>query len=131
MHPARDQMHVDEDLAGYIELAVLNRKGEHSGDYWGLGIIMFPEWTVLQTPDSDTNKPKLLTDLGNSLMERFKRLGNDANLERAVSAFEDAVQLTPDGDPDKPGRLSTLGGDLERAMPFDAPPTIIRTRRVV
>jgi tetratricopeptide (TPR) repeat protein len=123
IQPDGDQMHediVDWDLARVIMAAVFNREGEHrSYDTEPLRHIIILEFSVFHTPDNDTDKPKLLTDLGNSLMERFKRFGNDANLVRAVSAFEDAVQLTPDDHPAKPGCLSNLGNSyIDRSQRF-------------
>ncbi|PVF93861.1 hypothetical protein CPB86DRAFT_818481 [Serendipita vermifera] len=59
------------------------------------------------------DKPGHLNDLGVSLQARFRRLGNLADLNRAIARKQDAVKLTQDGHPDKPKYLSTLGNSLQ------------------
>jgi tetratricopeptide (TPR) repeat protein len=104
---------VDKDLVMDIKLAVLRREGEHgSYDTESLQGIISLECSLLHT--SDTEMPAQLTRLGNSLMERLERFDNVANVEREVSAFEDAARLTPDDDPAKPGRLGNLGDSYRR-----------------
>ena len=71
----------------------------------------------------------LLNNFGNSLISRFRRLGELSDLERAISTLRDAVDLTPHGHLDKPTFLHNLGNffdahfkrlrelsDLERAV---------------
>jgi hypothetical protein len=98
MHPARQQIHVDEEIVGDLVRSVVNGEGEHMPyDSWCLS-IMFLEYAVFHIPDSDTNKPRRLYNL---------------------SAFEEAVLLTLDEDPAKAGRLSNLGNSyLDRFHRF-------------
>jgi hypothetical protein len=61
------------------------------------------------TPDGHINKPRYLNNLGNSFLGRFKRSGDLADSDRAISPQERAVNLTPDGHISKPGCLNYLG----------------------
>ncbi|KAJ7120017.1 CHAT domain-containing protein [Mycena epipterygia] len=70
------------------------------------------EGAVRLTPDGHPNTPSFLSNLGNSLLRRFERLGDLDDLNKSVSVREDAVRLTPDGHPDKPSLLSNLGYSL-------------------
>ncbi|KAG8817354.1 hypothetical protein FRC19_011401, partial [Serendipita sp. 401] len=74
--------------------------------------IEMEEEAVRSTPDSDPDKPSRLSNLGSSLLSRFKRLGNVDDLDSAIAQYQAAVNLTPDSHPDKPGLLSNLGGSL-------------------
>ncbi|KAG8814365.1 hypothetical protein FRC19_001801, partial [Serendipita sp. 401] len=64
------------------------------------------------TPDGHPDKPSQLSNLGTSLLTRFKRLGNLDDLDSAIARHQAAVNLTPDGHPDKPRWLSNLGNSL-------------------
>ncbi|CCL99057.1 uncharacterized protein FIBRA_01068 [Fibroporia radiculosa] len=55
---------------------------------------------------------KRLDTLGRSLRIRYERLGDLSDLNRSISANEDAVRLTPEGHPDKSHHLEVLGNLL-------------------
>ncbi|KAJ7851751.1 CHAT domain-containing protein [Mycena leptocephala] len=65
-------------------------------------------------PDGHPHKPQWLTNLGNSLLGRFERLGDLSDINKSVLMKEDAIQLIPDGHPDKPSLLNNLGISLFR-----------------
>ncbi|KAJ7479020.1 TPR-like protein [Mycena latifolia] len=85
-------------------------------------------WTTAGTVDSlnqavcaytdavrdDPMSAMYLSNLGNALRERSKRLGNLTDLHGAVSKLEAAVGMTPDGHPSKPSWLINLGNCLLR-----------------
>ncbi|KAJ7921301.1 CHAT domain-containing protein [Mycena leptocephala] len=70
------------------------------------------EDAVQLTPDGHPDKPSRLNNLGNSLLGRFKRLGDLSDINKSVLMLEDAVQLTPDGHLNKPSLLTNLGNSL-------------------
>ncbi|KAJ7934314.1 CHAT domain-containing protein [Mycena leptocephala] len=74
-------------------------------------VLMFED-AVQLTPDGHPDKPSLLNNLGNSLLGRFKWLGDLSDINKSVLMKEDAVRLTPDGHPDKPSSLNNLGNSL-------------------
>jgi hypothetical protein len=53
-----------------------------------------------------------LNDLGMSLSDCFKHLGDMGDMNKSVLVFEHAVQLTPDGHPNKPSWMNNLGSSL-------------------
>lgn len=55
-----------------------------------------------------------LAELGTSLRTRFEQTGNAADLDAAIAAGQEAVDLTPPGHPDYPRYLSGLGICLVR-----------------
>ena len=57
-------------------------------------------------------KPAHLSNLGNSFLARFERLGEVSDLDDAISRLSDAVDLTPHGHSRKPVRLNNLGDSL-------------------
>jgi hypothetical protein len=59
------------------------------------------EEAVQLTPDSHRDKPSLLNNLGNSLLGRFKRLGNLSDINKSILMFEDTIRLTPDSHLDR------------------------------
>ncbi|KAG9020074.1 hypothetical protein FS842_007608 [Serendipita sp. 407] len=67
---------------------------------------------VISTPDDDPDKPKQLSNLGNSLHTRFQRLGNLDDANNAIVQHQKAVNLTRDGHPDKPALLNNLGNSM-------------------
>jgi len=64
---------------------------------------------VQLTPDGHADMPSQLSDLGQSLSDRFQCTGDLTNIVNAISANQRAVQLTPDGDAQMPSRLNKLG----------------------
>jgi hypothetical protein len=70
------------------------------------------EDAVRLTADGHPHKPSFLNNLGNSLLGRFKRLGDLSDITKSVSVFEEAVRLTPDGYLGKPSFLNNLGISL-------------------
>ncbi|KZV63731.1 hypothetical protein PENSPDRAFT_201112 [Peniophora sp. CONT] len=60
------------------------------------------------TPDGHPDKPTRYSNLGNSLLARFKCNGNLDDVEQSIAAHLRAIELTPDGHPDKPTRYSNL-----------------------
>ena len=44
-----------------------------------------------------------------SILHRFERLSDIADLDEAIMTQQQAVRLTPDGHPDRPRRLNNLG----------------------
>lgn len=50
-----------------------------------------------------------MTNLGNSFLCRFERLGEPTDLNLATATLQHAVDLTPDNHPDKARNLSNLG----------------------
>ncbi|KAG9122187.1 hypothetical protein FRC07_001537, partial [Ceratobasidium sp. 392] len=64
-------------------------------------------------PDGHAHKPNLLTNLGMSLESRFKRLGDLADLDKAIEYQARAVQLAPQNHPQKATHLNNLGNSLE------------------
>jgi len=80
-------------------------------------------------PRSSPILPAILNNLGYSLERRYRRTEDVADLERAIEASEQAVELSPPGSPTLPDFLHLLGGmlgqryhrtgdlvDLERAI---------------
>ncbi|KAE9407699.1 hypothetical protein BT96DRAFT_963047 [Gymnopus androsaceus JB14] len=60
-------------------------------------------------PDGQANKPGWLSNLGTALRSRFGYLGELSDIENAIVALKQAVELTPNGNPNKPTWLSNLG----------------------
>lgn len=60
-------------------------------------------------PDDSAQKPRYLNNLGLSLLGRFERSRDVADLTKAISAHEQSVSMTPDAHADQSGRLSNLG----------------------
>ncbi|KAJ7217603.1 TPR-like protein [Mycena rebaudengoi] len=58
------------------------------------------------------DRPSRLSNVGNSLLRRFERLGGLDDINQSVLRFEAAITLTPDGHLDKPSRLHNLGHSL-------------------
>ena len=56
--------------------------------------------------------PAILSNLGSSLLSRFERAGDAADLDAAIDAGQQAVDLTPPGHPDLAVYLSNLGISL-------------------
>jgi tetratricopeptide (TPR) repeat protein len=65
------------------------------------------------TPDGDPERARRLSNLGHALRIRFERTGLDADLEQAIAAGRQAVDLTPAGHPDRPVMLLNLGSALQ------------------
>ncbi|KAG9083172.1 hypothetical protein FRC07_013995 [Ceratobasidium sp. 392] len=57
--------------------------------------------------------PRLLNNLGNSWQSRFERLGDLADIDKAIACHTQSVQLTPHGHPDMPSRLNNLGSSWQ------------------
>ena len=51
----------------------------------------------------------MLSNLGIALTARFERTGDQADLDAAIDAGQQALAATPADDPDRAGRLSNLG----------------------
>jgi hypothetical protein len=51
-------------------------------------------------------------NLGNSLLIRFKRLGDLEDLNQSIQVFEETARLAPDSHPDMPYWLNNLGNSL-------------------
>src|ERR1700722_13076998 len=69
--------------------------------------------SCVSTPQYNT-RGGVFDILGMALLARFKHAGQLDDVEKAISAHEDAVRLTPDGDADKPRRLLNLGNSFSR-----------------
>jgi hypothetical protein len=65
-------------------------------------------------PARSRDRPMYLSNLGNALGMRFKRLGDPANLEEAVTGHDQAVRSTPPGSTELPLRLNSLGNLLRQ-----------------
>ncbi|MER7891059.1 CHAT domain-containing protein [Micromonospora sp. NPDC094482] len=79
-----------------------------------------PEWDAL--PEASPDRYRLLTNLGNALLLRFRdsRSGRDA--VRLLAAYRAAVAALPTGHPDRTMCLSNLAGAIETiARPPDVP----------
>jgi tetratricopeptide (TPR) repeat protein len=61
------------------------------------------------TPDGHPKKLGYLNNLACSLMSRFERLGNLADLDNAIAHNQAALHLIPDGNPYKSGLCNNLG----------------------
>ncbi|KAJ7937990.1 CHAT domain-containing protein [Mycena leptocephala] len=72
------------------------------------------EAAVALTPDGHSNKPSYYSHLGNSLLRRFERLGDLADLNQSVLSCKTAAKLTLDGHPAKPICYNNLGNSLLR-----------------
>ncbi|KAF5329843.1 hypothetical protein D9611_013426 [Ephemerocybe angulata] len=67
---------------------------------------------VRNTWKDDPKAPGLLSNLGLSLLARFKRTGSIENLTEAILWNREALRLTQGGDPDLPIRLLNLGASF-------------------
>ncbi|KIM20628.1 hypothetical protein M408DRAFT_81700 [Serendipita vermifera MAFF 305830] len=63
--------------------------------------------------DSDPSKLVALSNVGSSLLHRFKRFGNLDDLTEAIRLQQTAVSRTQDGHPNKPTLLNNLGNAVE------------------
>ncbi len=54
----------------------------------------------------------VLNDAAGTRLRRYWAIGNLADLDAAIAAAQQAVDLTPDGSPDRAGRLNNLGTGL-------------------
>jgi hypothetical protein len=63
-------------------------------------------------PRNDTLTPVYAGKYGIALLHRFEQKGIVDDINKSISALEDAVSLTPDGRPDKPCSLNNLGSSL-------------------
>ncbi|KAI9573093.1 hypothetical protein HD554DRAFT_2013817, partial [Boletus coccyginus] len=77
--------------------------------------------TVELCPHGHPSKLSCLNNLGNCFLTRFERLGQlrmqfrhsgTLDLEDAISALRDAVELIPHGHSDKPGHFNNLGNSI-------------------
>ncbi|KAF8760839.1 TPR-like protein [Rhizoctonia solani] len=71
------------------------------------------------TPHGHPSLPRRHADLGGSYRERYRRMGDTTDLEKAIECDSRALALTPDGHPDLPDRHGKLGlsyGDRYRRM---------------
>ena len=64
------------------------------------------------TPDNHRDKPACLNALATFLFSRFERLGDSADIDRSITAREDAVRIAPDNHPEKHVYLNNLGNAL-------------------
>ncbi|KAG8750727.1 hypothetical protein FRC11_010115 [Ceratobasidium sp. 423] len=64
---------------------------------------------LIPTPDDHPDLPIHLINLGASFSDRFKRLGEMSDLEKAIECQTRVISLTPDGHPHLPSRLINLG----------------------
>ena len=62
-----------------------------------------------RTPPDSPDLPGFLNNLGTGLRARYARTGVLADLEQAISVYQQAVQRTPPDSPDLPGFLDNLG----------------------
>ena len=65
------------------------------------------------TPTGHTEQAGWLSNLGATLLRRFERVGDLADLDAAVEAGRAAVAATPTGHPDQAMYLSNLGDALQ------------------
>src|SRR6266436_3063394 len=70
------------------------------------------EDAMLNAPWNDTRTHIYAGKYGVALRHRFEQKGIVDDINKSISALEDAVSLTPDGHPDKPSRLNSLGNSL-------------------
>src|SRR6266436_4396796 len=70
------------------------------------------EDAMLNAPRNDTRTHIYAGKYGVALRHRFEQKGIVDDINKSISALEDAVSLTPDGHPDKPSRLNSLGNSL-------------------
>ena len=60
-------------------------------------------------PPGHTDLPTHLSKLGISFQSRFKRTGDLADVENAISNQQHAIELTPPGHADLPAHFNNLG----------------------
>jgi hypothetical protein len=75
-------------------------------------LISLKEKAIRLVPEGHLHKPTLLTNLGNSLLSCFDRLGDPAYIERLILLLDQALRLTPHDDPDRPRLMYNLGNSL-------------------
>ncbi|KAF8667466.1 TPR-like protein [Rhizoctonia solani] len=70
-----------------------------------------PAWSqaLALTPHGHPDLPRRYGDLGASYSDRYRRLGQAADLEKSLEHNSRALALTPDGHPDLPDRHASLG----------------------
>lgn len=76
-------------------------------------VVYICEDAVNSTQADDPMKAAYLYDLGNSLIDRFRRQGHVADLIKAVSICEKSVELTPNDHSSKVTRVVTFGNALQ------------------
>ncbi len=104
---------------------VLRERYKRTGDQTDLeSPITTPQQAVQVTPSTSSNQPRYLNRLGRELVERYKSTGevadleadkrtrNQADLEAAISAFQQAVEAASPDSPDQPLPLINLGRGL-------------------
>lgn len=78
---------------------------------------MTRELAVALAPDDHPDRAGMLNTLGRALQGVFERTGSMKDLDRAITAIEQAVASIPEDHPDHPhraGRLNNLGNVLQR-----------------
>jgi tetratricopeptide (TPR) repeat protein len=68
------------------------------------------EWVVQRTPTEDTDLPGVLSNLAETLHQRFGRTGRVADIKRAIDYAGRAATGTGPADPDRVAFLLNLGG---------------------
>ncbi|KAJ6613201.1 CHAT domain-containing protein [Mycena sp. CBHHK59/15] len=76
------------------------------------GLVTWYEDTLRITPDGHPDKPSYLANLASSLLLRFERLGDMADLNESVSRLKSALEITPEHHPNRPLLLNNLGHSL-------------------
>ncbi|KIJ43283.1 hypothetical protein M422DRAFT_253489 [Sphaerobolus stellatus SS14] len=115
----------DADKAQYLmKLGIsyssrFDRLGSPFDNYKG---IAAQQEALNLTPDDHPDKARYLNNLGNSFSSRLRGLltpnghanvlGELVDIENAIAAQQEAVDLTPNGHPDKAGFLNNLGGSF-------------------
>ena len=67
---------------------------------------------AMHLSDENEEKPLRLKGVGGLLYELYDESNNNANLDRAIAAYEAAVRLTPDGHQHQAELLGQLGLSL-------------------
>jgi tetratricopeptide (TPR) repeat protein len=105
--------HSQAMLHSNLGIALL-RRIECFGDIVDIDNAAFAfECKLLFTHD-DVQKPDDLSNLGMCFMYRFEHSRELDDIEKVISAYEDAVHLTPDSHAVKPRRLNILGYSVMR-----------------
>jgi hypothetical protein len=77
------------------------------------------KWAMaMQLSDEDEEKPLCLKDVGDLSDELYDQANNNADLDRAIAAYEAAVRLTPDGHQCRAELLSQLGISLWKRFEY-------------
>jgi hypothetical protein len=70
----------------------------------------------------DERHPQIvLSEQADRRQTRLERTGTLADLDRAITAYRQAVDGTPSDHPDRPGRLSNLGNALQTRFEHASP----------